>query len=43
MTTGLLDVADAKAHGLDNALQRTPAATTPTTFRQWCHTYLAAI
>lgn len=36
MANGLLDMAIAKAHGLDSAVQRTSAATTPTTFRDWC-------
>jgi len=30
----------AKNDGLDNAEPRTPASTTPTTFRQWCRDVL---
>lgn len=33
---GLLDMALAKAAGLDNAVPRTAATSTPTSFRQWC-------
>lgn len=32
----------AKNEGLDNAEPRTPQATTPTTFRQWCEEVLRA-
>jgi uncharacterized protein YbjT (DUF2867 family) len=35
MAQGMLDMAMAKNEGLDNALPRTPASTTPTSFRQW--------
>lgn len=40
MANGLLDMAIAKADGLDNAVRRTPQASTPTTFREWCETNL---
>ncbi len=33
---GYADMMTAKNEGLDNAAPRTPEATTPTTFRQWC-------
>ena len=33
---GMLDMMLAKNDGLDNAEPRTPEATSPTTFRQWC-------
>jgi uncharacterized protein YbjT (DUF2867 family) len=36
MAQGQTDMAAAKNEGLDNAVARTPEATTPTTFRQWC-------
>jgi uncharacterized protein YbjT (DUF2867 family) len=36
MAQGMTDMAAAKNKGLDNAVARTPEATTPTTFRQWC-------
>jgi uncharacterized protein YbjT (DUF2867 family) len=35
MAQGMIDMDIAKEHGLDNALQRTPENTTPTSFRQW--------
>jgi uncharacterized protein YbjT (DUF2867 family) len=41
MAQGLLDMAMAKAAGIDNAVARTPATATPTTFRQWCEDVLA--
>ena len=40
MAQGLVDMFDAKNHGLDNAEPRTEASTTPTTFRQWCEDVL---
>ena len=40
MAQGMLDMALAKNDGLDNAEPRTPAGTTPTTFRQWCQDVL---
>lgn len=40
MAQGMLDMATAKDAGLDNAEARTPEATTPTTFRQWCRDVL---
>jgi uncharacterized protein YbjT (DUF2867 family) len=38
MAQAMLDMADAKEHGLDEGVARTPqnAIDTPTTFRQWC-------
>jgi hypothetical protein len=36
MAQGMTDMAAAKNSGLDNAEPRTPQATTPTSFRQWC-------
>ncbi|MBC7769356.1 MAG: NAD(P)H-binding protein [Phycisphaerales bacterium] len=36
MAQGMTDMASAKNNGLDNAEQRTPENTTPTSFRQWC-------
>ena len=36
MARAVLDMWRAKDDGLDNAEPRTPQATTPTTFRQWC-------
>ncbi len=36
MAQGLLDMRLAKDKGLDNIQPRTPQATTPTSFRQWC-------
>jgi uncharacterized protein YbjT (DUF2867 family) len=35
MAQGMTDMAWAKNEGLDNAVQRTPANSTPTSFRQW--------
>jgi uncharacterized protein YbjT (DUF2867 family) len=40
MARGMVDMMIAKENGLDNAEPRTPAATTPTTFRQWCEEVL---
>lgn len=40
MAQGLLDMAIAKDHGLDLAVQRTPDTATPTTFAQWCRDVL---
>ncbi|MFK0021547.1 NAD(P)H-binding protein [Streptomyces sp. NPDC090798] len=37
---GMADMMTAKDRGLDNAEPRTPQATTPTTFRQWCEEIL---
>lgn len=36
MAQGMTDMALAKNQGLDNAVRRTPANTTPTSFRRWC-------
>ncbi|WP_063038470.1 NAD(P)H-binding protein [Nocardia pseudovaccinii] len=41
MAQGMYDMLEAKENGLDNAEPRTPRATTPTTFRQWCEEVLA--
>jgi hypothetical protein len=40
MAQGMTDMAAAKNNGLDNAIQRTPENTTPTTFREWCEQVL---
>ena len=40
MAQGMTDMAWAKNEGLDNAVQRTPGNSTPTSFRQWCETVL---
>jgi uncharacterized protein YbjT (DUF2867 family) len=37
---GMVEMSIAKNEGLDNAEPRTPEATTPTTFRQWCEDVL---
>jgi uncharacterized protein YbjT (DUF2867 family) len=36
MAQALTDMARAKDQGLDNAIARTPASSTPTSFRRWC-------
>jgi uncharacterized protein YbjT (DUF2867 family) len=36
MAQGQTDMAWAKNEGIDNAVQRTPENSTPTSFRQWC-------
>lgn len=41
MIEGMVQMMVAKDQGLDNAEPRTPAATTPTSFRQWCEEVLA--
>jgi hypothetical protein len=41
MAQGLVDMFDAKNHGLDNSEPRSPESTTPTSFRQWCENVLA--
>jgi uncharacterized protein YbjT (DUF2867 family) len=40
MAQGMTDMARAKNEGLDNAVQRTPENSTPTTFREWCEEVL---
>jgi len=40
MAQGMLDMMVAKDAGLDNAEPRTPEATTPTSFREWCEAVL---
>ena len=40
MAQGMTDMAWAKNQGLDNAVQRTPSNSTPTSFRQWCEEVL---
>ena len=40
MAQGMTDMAWAKNQGLDNAVQRTPGNSTPTSFRQWCEEVL---
>ncbi|MFE3194989.1 NAD(P)H-binding protein [Nocardia sp. NPDC059240] len=41
IVTAFVDMMRAKNNGLDNAVPRTPATTTPTTFREWCTRTLA--
>ncbi|MCM3886279.1 NAD(P)H-binding protein [Frankia sp. R82] len=36
MARAMIDMIDAKNDGLDNGERRTPATSSPTTFRQWC-------
>lgn len=40
MAQSMIDMDIAKEHGIDNALQRTPENTTPTSFRQWAQEVL---
>jgi uncharacterized protein YbjT (DUF2867 family) len=40
MAQGMTDMAWAKNEGIDNAVQRTPENSTPTSFRQWCEEVL---
>jgi uncharacterized protein YbjT (DUF2867 family) len=40
MAQGMVDMMAAKNAGLDNAEPRTPQASTPTSFRQWCRDVL---
>jgi uncharacterized protein YbjT (DUF2867 family) len=40
MAQGMTDMAAAKNDGIDNAVQRTPENSTPTSFRQWCEEVL---
>jgi uncharacterized protein YbjT (DUF2867 family) len=40
MAQGMTDMAWAKNEGLDNAVQRTPENSTPTSFRVWCEEVL---
>jgi uncharacterized protein YbjT (DUF2867 family) len=40
MAQGMTDMARAKNDGLDNAVQRTPENSTPTSFREWCEEVL---
>jgi hypothetical protein len=40
MAQATLDMMVAKNEGLDDAEPRTPASTTPTSFRQWCEAVL---
>ena len=40
MAGGLVDMFEAKNEGLDNAVERTPESTTPTTFQAWCEEVL---
>jgi len=40
MAQGQTDMAWAKNEGIDNAVQRTPENSTPTSFRQWCEEVL---
>lgn len=43
MAQGMADMARAKNEGLDNAVQRTPRNSTPTSFRQWCEEELRPV
>lgn len=43
MAQGMTDMAAAKDHGIDNAEPRTPANTTPTSFREWCEDELKPV
>jgi uncharacterized protein YbjT (DUF2867 family) len=40
MAQGMTDMAWAKNEGLDNAVERTPQNSTPTSFREWCEAVL---
>lgn len=40
MAQAMADMMAAKDQGLDNAEQRTPESTTPTSFREWCEDVL---
>jgi hypothetical protein len=40
MAQATIDMLVAKNNGLDTAEPRTPEATTPTSFRQWCEEVL---
>jgi uncharacterized protein YbjT (DUF2867 family) len=40
MAQGMTDMAWAKNEGMDNAIKRTPANSTPTSFQQWCEEVL---
>ncbi len=40
MAGGLVDMFEAKNKGLDNAVERTPESSTPTTFEAWCEEVL---
>jgi uncharacterized protein YbjT (DUF2867 family) len=43
MAQGMTDMAWAKNEGIDNAVQRTPQNSTPTSFRQWCEQVLKPV
>jgi hypothetical protein len=43
MAQSMIDMDIAKAHGIDNALKRTPENTTPTSFRQWAEEVLKPV
>ena len=43
MAQGMLDMMVAKNDGLDNAEPRTPEASSPTTFREWCEEVLGPV
>ncbi len=40
MAQGMIDMMVAKNEGLDHVVSRTPEASTPTTFREWCEATL---
>ncbi|WP_226352267.1 hypothetical protein [Pseudonocardia sp. ICBG601] len=42
MARAMADMATAKNEGLDEGVTRTPATTTPTTYRDWCTENLRA-
>ncbi|MFF2554159.1 NAD(P)H-binding protein [Nocardia sp. NPDC058058] len=43
IATAFVDMMRAKNEGLDNAVPRTDATTTPTSFREWCELVLAPV
>jgi uncharacterized protein YbjT (DUF2867 family) len=43
MAQGMTDMAAAKNEGLDNAVERTPENSTPTSFREWCEEVLEPV
>jgi hypothetical protein len=40
---GMVEMAIAKANGLDQGVVRTPQNSTPTSFRQWCEEVLRPV
>jgi uncharacterized protein YbjT (DUF2867 family) len=43
MAQAIVDMMDAKNHGLDDTESRTPGSSTPTTFRRWCEEVLKPV